>query len=193
MDCSPTRHLCPWDFPAIMLGGLPFPSPKSSDPGIESGSPLWKADSLLSEPPGKPNLIRILSFFNCFGPKFAPWTLEVILDMTMCFSSISFLEKLTLPCAAPLFPSHRHNHKTDERPHAFVRSDWFRNENLTQAEPTETVKLDMCMSGEKGSFSGKLYYGLWAAAVAVYFNQWRVNRTPKHKAWERRGRRVISL
>ena len=35
--------------------GLPFPSPGAlPDPGIELGSPAFQADSLLSEPPGKP-------------------------------------------------------------------------------------------------------------------------------------------
>ena len=35
--------------------GQPFPSPGNlSDPGIECGSPAFKADSLPSEPPGKP-------------------------------------------------------------------------------------------------------------------------------------------
>ena len=34
--------------------GLPFPSPGNlPDPGIEAGSPLLQADSLLFEPPGK--------------------------------------------------------------------------------------------------------------------------------------------
>ena len=37
--------------------GLPFPTPGDlPDPGIESGSPELQADSLLSEPPGKPRL-----------------------------------------------------------------------------------------------------------------------------------------
>ena len=36
---------------------LPFPSPGDlSNPGIEPGSPTWQADSLLSEPPGKPQV-----------------------------------------------------------------------------------------------------------------------------------------
>ena len=35
--------LCPWDSP----GNLP-------NPGTEHGSPAWQADSLLTEPPGKP-------------------------------------------------------------------------------------------------------------------------------------------
>ena len=35
--------------------GLPFPFPGDlSYPGIEPGSPAFQADSLLSEPPGKP-------------------------------------------------------------------------------------------------------------------------------------------
>ena len=36
--------------------GLPFPSPGDlPDPGIKSGSPSLQADTLLSEPPGKPS------------------------------------------------------------------------------------------------------------------------------------------
>ena len=36
--------------------GLPFASPGDlHDPGIEPGSPALKADSLPSEPPGKPS------------------------------------------------------------------------------------------------------------------------------------------
>ena len=35
--------------------GLPFPSPGDlPNPGIEPGSPALQADTLLSEPPGKP-------------------------------------------------------------------------------------------------------------------------------------------
>ena len=35
--------------------GVPFPSPGDlPDPGIKSGSPAFQADSLPSEPPGKP-------------------------------------------------------------------------------------------------------------------------------------------
>ena len=35
--------------------GLPFPSPGAlPDPGMEPGSPALQADSLPSEPPGKP-------------------------------------------------------------------------------------------------------------------------------------------
>ena len=39
--------------------GLPFPSPGDPpDPGIELGSPALQADTLPSEPPGKPPLTR---------------------------------------------------------------------------------------------------------------------------------------
>ena len=35
--------------------GQPFPSPEDlPSPGMELGSPAFQADSLLSEPPGKP-------------------------------------------------------------------------------------------------------------------------------------------
>ena len=40
--------------------GLPFPSPGDlPNPGIEPGSPALQADALPSEPPGKPNVIKI--------------------------------------------------------------------------------------------------------------------------------------
>ena len=59
MDCSPTRLLCPWDFPGkntgvgfhlLLQGDLP-------DPGIEPTSPVspaLQANSLPDEPSGKP-------------------------------------------------------------------------------------------------------------------------------------------
>ena len=38
--------------------GLSFPSPGDlPDPGVEPGSPALKADSLPSEPPGKPHIL----------------------------------------------------------------------------------------------------------------------------------------
>ena len=40
--------------------GLPFPSPEDlPDPGIEPGSPVLQADTLPSEPPGKPMVVVI--------------------------------------------------------------------------------------------------------------------------------------
>ena len=41
-------------------GGLPFPSPRNlPNPRIKLRPPALQADSLLSEPPGKPNLSSI--------------------------------------------------------------------------------------------------------------------------------------
>ena len=50
--------------------GLPFPSPGDlPDPGIEPGSPTLQADTLLSEPPGKPRMCQrhtLLSSLQAF-------------------------------------------------------------------------------------------------------------------------------
>ena len=52
--CDP-RLLRPWDSPGKNTGVIPFPSPGDlPDPGIEPGSPTLEADTLTSEPPGKP-------------------------------------------------------------------------------------------------------------------------------------------
>ena len=54
MDCSPPGSSVHGILQARILEWLPFPSPGDlTDPGIEPGSPTLKADSLLSEPPGK--------------------------------------------------------------------------------------------------------------------------------------------
>ena len=45
--------------------GLPFPSPADlPDPGVEPSSPALWADSLLSEPPGKPNKLNNFEHFK---------------------------------------------------------------------------------------------------------------------------------
>ena len=55
MDCSPP---VPWSIEFSRQeywSGLPFPSPGDlPDPGIEPRSPALQADTLTSEPPGKP-------------------------------------------------------------------------------------------------------------------------------------------
>ena len=69
---QPARLLCPRDFPGKNTGReLPFPSPGDhSNPGIEPGSPALKADSLPSEPPGKPQkLFLILHSKSLLLPK----------------------------------------------------------------------------------------------------------------------------
>ena len=55
---QPARLLCPWGFSRQEYWrGLPFPSPGDlPNPGIEPRSPTLQADSLSSEPPGKPRL-----------------------------------------------------------------------------------------------------------------------------------------
>ena len=48
--------------------GLPFPSPGDlSNPGIKPGSPALQADSLLSEPPGKPKVATAVSTSKQFS------------------------------------------------------------------------------------------------------------------------------
>ena len=79
--------------------GLPFPSPGDlPDPGIEPGSPALQADSLPSEPPGKPikasekvlpttssisdvvSQLKSLSRVQLFG---TPWTVAYQAPLSM--------------------------------------------------------------------------------------------------------------
>ena len=55
MEHSPPGSSIHGIFQARVLSGLPFPSPGDlPDPGIEPRSPASQADTLPSEPPGKP-------------------------------------------------------------------------------------------------------------------------------------------
>ena len=55
VDCSLPGSSVHGILKARIWSGLPFPSPGDlSDPSIEPRSPAVQADSLLSEPPGKP-------------------------------------------------------------------------------------------------------------------------------------------
>ena len=50
------RLLCPWNSPGQITGVVAFPFSRGlPNPGIELRSPTLQADSLPSEPPGKPN------------------------------------------------------------------------------------------------------------------------------------------
>ena len=54
---QPVRPLCPWNSPGrnTGVGSPPVPSPGDlPDPGTKPRSPILQADSLLSEPRGKP-------------------------------------------------------------------------------------------------------------------------------------------
>ena len=65
MDCSPTRLPCPWRFSRQEYwSGLPCPPGDLPNPGIKPRSPTLQADSLPSEPPGKPKntAVGILSY-----------------------------------------------------------------------------------------------------------------------------------
>ena len=55
---QPARLICPWDFPGKNSGmGCHFLSPGDlPDPRIEPRSLAFQADSLPSEPPGKPTI-----------------------------------------------------------------------------------------------------------------------------------------
>ena len=58
---QPSRFLCPWGFSRQEYwSGLPCPPPGDlPNQGIEPRSPALQADSLLSEPPGKPKNIGV--------------------------------------------------------------------------------------------------------------------------------------
>ena len=67
MDCSPPGSPVHGDSPGKNPGvGLPCPSPGDlSNPGIEPRSPTFEADSLPSEPSGKPCLVCSFLSLNC--------------------------------------------------------------------------------------------------------------------------------
>ena len=66
---QPTRLLCPWGFSRQEhWGGLPCPPPGNlPNPGIEPRSSTLQADSLPSEPPGKPKNTGVGSLSLCQG------------------------------------------------------------------------------------------------------------------------------
>ena len=77
--------------------GLPFPSPGDlPDPGIESGSPAFQADTLTSEPPGKPHIyaqfssVQSLSHVRLFA---IPWIAarQASLSVTNSWSSLKLM------------------------------------------------------------------------------------------------------
>ena len=80
----PARFLCPWNSPgkntgvgchSFLQGNLP-------DPGIKPESPILQADSLLSEPPGKPRTMLGRSSMSCWGETLlhGDWMVSTWLD-----------------------------------------------------------------------------------------------------------------
>ena len=71
------KFLCPWNSPGKNTGGQPFSPPGDLlDPGTEPGSPALQADSLPSEPPGKPCGIQFPNQGSNLGP--LRWEHEVL-------------------------------------------------------------------------------------------------------------------
>ena len=71
MACSPPASSVHGIFHARILQWVPIPSPGDRpNPGIEPGYPALQADSLLSEPPGKPmnTVVGSLSFLQGIFP-----------------------------------------------------------------------------------------------------------------------------
>ena len=58
MDCSPTRLLCPRDFPGKNAGVIAISFSRGfSQPGFEPMSPALAGEFFTTEPPGKPKTI----------------------------------------------------------------------------------------------------------------------------------------
>ena len=67
MNCNPPGFSIHGILQARILEWAAIPSPGDlPDPGIEPGLPALQADSLLTEPPGKPKIPLVISvlFFN---------------------------------------------------------------------------------------------------------------------------------
>ena len=63
MDCRPPGSSVHGILQARILEWVAIPfSRGSSQPGIELASPTLQADSLLSEPPGKPSMVNYTDF-----------------------------------------------------------------------------------------------------------------------------------
>ena len=76
---------------------MPFPSPGDfSDPGFEPESPTLQADSLPSEPPGRPNICegKSLSHVRLF---MTPWTVAYQDPPSMGFSRQEYWSGLPFP------------------------------------------------------------------------------------------------
>ena len=105
MDCSLPRSSVHGISQARILKWVPFPSPWDlPNPGIKPGYPALQADSLLSEPPGKPFIFPLPacpifpSFKVLVGKPFqllqpensSPWFILDFMFFQRVFSSLSW-------------------------------------------------------------------------------------------------------
>ena len=89
LTLQPTRLLCPWDSPGQeSCSGEPVPSPDLPDLGIKPRSPALQADSLQSEPRGKPTLTRVYVTEH---------SSRMLLESKQCHSWLKTLEKKISP------------------------------------------------------------------------------------------------
>ena len=93
--------------------GLPFPSAGDlPDPGIEPRSPAWEADDLISEPPGKPQIVmenNVCLIINVCQNIFAEYTVVAMhglqptrLPLSMGFSRQEYWSGLPFPSPGDL-------------------------------------------------------------------------------------------
>ena len=82
--------------------GLPFPSPGNlPDPGIKPESPAFRAESLPSEPPGKPIFCDARMFFFHFFSKFRQFLFRLLLSFYV-FPQYLCLYSVLLVCSGDL-------------------------------------------------------------------------------------------
>ena len=75
MVCRPSGSSVHGTFQAKILKWVAFPSPRDlPDPGIKPGSPALQADSLLSEPPGKPDERECFPLFQFHSTRAKPFS-----------------------------------------------------------------------------------------------------------------------
>ena len=105
MNYTPTRLLCPWDSPAIILEWVAIPfSRGSSQPRMEPRSPALQADS---EPPGQPyrkekskwSEVKSLSHVRLFATS---WTVAHQAPPSMGFSRQEYWSGLPFPSPGDL-------------------------------------------------------------------------------------------
>ena len=103
LDCSPPGSSVHGIIQARILEWVAFPSPGDlPNPGTEPRSPALQADSLPSEPPGKPSTNKInqkiLGLEENTNQKFSP---ALLLPTTLCLQFFGF------PCFHKAFHSQR--------------------------------------------------------------------------------------